>query len=289
MKPCIIMRSRNDMPLIAETLAHLAQQDCAFDLVVFDNASTDGTLDEVKRYTDRIIHVPAGTYVPGRVLNQGMAVSDGEYVVFLNSDCTPQQPSWLRALLDGFTDDQVAAVFSRQIPRPDCYLLYAKDTEDTYGDGHAQQAWRHCFSMASSAIRRSLWRDMPFNEQLHYSEDIEWTWRAKERGYTIRYAPASIVMHSHNYTWRQYYARQYGEGKAEATIFPWTGWQASLLRYSLLPYGRQVLHDWRYCLQRGAFHTALYVPVLRLAHLLGRRAGFRAGVRSTQPIKGDPV
>src|ERR1051326_1298702 len=95
---CVVMRAHNDMPLVAETLRGLAMQRRPFTLVAFDNASTDGTLEEIRKYTGRIHHVPAGAYVPGRVLNQAMAATEGEFVVFLNSDCTPQNDSMLDAL-----------------------------------------------------------------------------------------------------------------------------------------------------------------------------------------------
>ena len=204
--------------------------------MAFDNASTDGTLEEIRKYTDRIHHVPAGAYVPGRVLNQAMAATEGEFVVFLNSDCTPQDDCMLDALLAGFVDDKVAAVFGRQMSRPGCRPLMAKDTEDTYGDGSRQALWRHCFSMAVSAIRRSVWERMPFQEDLQYSEDIDWTWRARRCGYEIRYAAGARVIHSHNYSLRQFYRRHFGEGRAEAHIFEWSPWERSLVRYSLLPY-----------------------------------------------------
>jgi rhamnosyltransferase len=274
------MRSHNDMPLIADTLAMLCRQRHPFDLVVFDNASTDGTAEEIRRYTDRIVHVPAGAYVPGRVLNRGMACAESPYVVFLNADCTPQHEDWLERLLAGFADDRTAAVFGRQMPRPDCHPLYARDTEETFGDGSRQRYWRHCFSMAASAIRKSVWDAMPFDERLQYSEDIDWTWRARRQGYRILYAPDAVALHSHNYTLRQLYRRQYGEGRAEAFIFDWPSWQRSLLRYTILPYGRQVLNDWRYCLKRGAFGAAAYAPLLRLAHMTGRRRGFMDGWRT---------
>ncbi len=194
------MRSYNDMPLISETLNMVSRQTTPFELISLDNESTDGTLREVRKYTDQTVNIPKGAYVPGRVLNQGMKVSRGEFVVFLNSDCTPQNDTWLAEMLAGFTDDNVAAVFGRQIPRPDCHPILAKDTEDTYGDGAKQRYWRHCFSMASSAIRRSVWEEMPFDEDVQYSEDIDWTWRARQKGHEIRYVADSVVMHSHNYT-----------------------------------------------------------------------------------------
>ena len=279
MKTTIVMRSYNDMPVIAETLAMVRRQRQPFELIVFDNDSTDGTRQEVEKVADRVVNVPRGTYVPGRVLNQGMQLSQGEFVVFLNSDCTPQDNNWLEKLLAGFKDEKVAAVFGRQIPRTNCDPLYAKDTEDTFGQGERQKFWKHCFSMASSAIRHSVWKKMPFNETIQYSEDIEWTWRARQCGYEIQYAADSVVMHSHNYTLRQFYKRQFGEGQADAAIFEWENWQRSFMRYSLLPYVRQVSSDLKYCLPRFELQAAVFSPILRMSQMLGRRSGFLAGLK----------
>jgi len=278
-KPWVVMRSRNDMPLIAETLAMLKRQSLAHELIVFDNASTDGTLEEVKKSGARVVEVPAGQYVPGKVLNQGMELTGGELVAFLNSDCTPADERWLACLLQGFDSDRVAAVFGRQRPRLDCQPLLARDTEAAFGDGANQKRWRHCFSMASSAIRRSAWARRRFNERLRYSEDIEWTWRARQDGCEIRYVPDSVAFHSHNYTLRQLWRRYYGEGRAEAVIFDWAPWERSLLRYTILPWGRQTLSDLKYCLGSGRLMWAARAPVVRLAQALGRRAGFRAGLK----------
>lgn len=281
----VVLRAHNDMPLVAETLQKLDTQRTPFLLVAFDNDSTDGTRETISRYTGNIHHVAAGTYVPGRVLNRAMAATEGEFVVFLNSDCTPQNDRMLESLLAGFENDNVAAVFGRQIPRPGCAALLAKDTEDTYGDGARQRYWRHCFSMAVSAIRRSVWEQMPFREDIQYSEDIDWTWNARQLGYEIRYAPDAIVMHSHNYTLRQFYKRHVGEGRAEAAIFDWSPWESSLLRYSLLPFARQVLSDWKYCLTDLQVAAALHSPMLRAAQMAGRRRGF-ASVRRMPKGRG---
>ncbi len=277
----VILRSHNDMPLIADTLAMLARQTHPFHLIALDNSSTDGTLEELKKYTDHIIDIPTGTYVPGPVLNRGMeeAAAYDRYVAFLNSDCTPADENWLEELLKGFTDDSVCAVFGRQMPRPDCKPLFAKDTDDTYGDGSRQKYWRHCFSMASSAIDRTCWEESPFRSDIQYSEDIDWTWRARQRGWKIVYAKDSKVYHSHNYSWKAFRKRHYGEGRAEAVIFPWSKWEQSFLRYSLLPYLRQVKSDWGYAVSHRSPAAFFHSPVIRMAQLLGRRKGFREGLR----------
>jgi rhamnosyltransferase len=276
--PYVVMRSHNDMPIIGETLRMLSRQRSPRRLLVMENASTDGTRQAVDQAGATVIEVPAGHYVPGRVLNQAMEATDGEFVVFLNSDCTPQSEDWLELLLAGFDSPDVGAVFGRQVPRPDCEPLYALDTEATFGDGERQKYWRHCFSMASSAIRRSVWEKMRFDEALQYSEDIDCTWRIRQAGWTVRYVPDAVVMHSHNYTPTQWYRRQFGEGKAEARIFSWTKWQRSFLRYVVLPWGRQVWSDWKHCAERADLGTALYSPYLRAVGAWGRWLGFQQGL-----------
>lgn len=279
--PAVIMRSCNDMPLIAQTLKQLSEQDQKFHLIALDNESTDGTREELARYTDHIVTIKKGTYIPGRVLNRGMKEAEGydQRVVFLNSDCTPYDSSWLSGLLSGFSSPEVAAVFGRQIPREDCRVLFAKDTEDTYGDGSKQQYWKHCFSMASSAIFRPCWEESAFREDIQYSEDIDWTYRARMRGWKILYVKDSIVYHSHNYSFKAFRKRHFGEGKAEAAIFEWSDWERTFLRYSLLPFARQVLNDVRYGVKHHSLEAVFTSPYYRYAQLLGRRAGFKEGIR----------
>ena len=215
-------------------------------------------------------------------VNQFTVVEGGinrrpDVVVFLNSDCTPTDASWLERLLAAGSDPAVAAVFGRQIPRPGCHPIHALDTERAYGDGARHRTWRHFFSMASSAIRRPVWESMPFDEALRYSEDIDWTWRARRAGFQIRYVPEAVVLHSHDYTLRQLYRRHAGEGRADANIFDWSSWERNLVRYSLLPWGRQVLADWRELGAMGQWKAAIEAPVVRAAQMAGRRAGFIEG------------
>lgn len=285
----IVMRAHNDMPLIRETLEMVARQEIPFTLYAFDNASTDGTRELLLEYTDKVFDVPAGTYIPGEVLNRAMMSVDPEspFVVFLNSDCTPLDGRWLRELVAGFSDETIGAVFGRQLPRPGCTPLLAKDTEDTFGDGSRQQYWRHCFSMASSAIRRSCWEDSPFDPTIQYSEDIDWTWRLRQRGYRIQYMKESQVYHSHNYTLSQFRRRHYGEGKAEASIFTWSPWEQNIIRYSILPYLRQVASDISFALRDRQFRSILHAPLLRGAQMIGRRKGFREGIGASQKLKQE--
>jgi rhamnosyltransferase len=278
----IVIRSHNDLPLLQRTLSALTGQDAAFELIAFDNASEDGGFELLEQYAKRVFDVPAGSYVPGRVLNRAMLEASSDIVVFLNADCEPFDSKWLSSLLKPFDNPRVGAAFGRQLPRPDCSPLAAKDTEATYGDGSGQEKWRHCFSMANCAIRRSLWQAVSFSETLSYSEDIAWSWEIRKSGFDIRYVPEACVFHSHNYSNKQWRKRQYGEGRAEATIFTWSAWQRSFLRYSLLPTVRQVGRDVLHCLSNRKWSGLLDIPSYRLAQMLGRREGFLVGLREAE-------
>lgn len=274
------MRSHNDLPVLRDSLRGLAAQATPFTLVSFDNASHDGSRGAVAALADAQYHVPAGQYVPGRVLNDAMRATSADIVVFLNADCVPVDSHWLGRLVEAFDDPTVAAAFSRQRPRTDCDPFQTRDTNATYGNGRLQARWRHCFSMAASAIRRSAWLESPFREDLQYSEDIDWTWRARQRGHRIQYVPTSEVYHSHNYSLAQLYRRHRGEGRADAAIFPWSPWERSLVRYTVLPWMRQVLADWRMALRTRTPRVVAQAPLYRAVQAAGRRAGFRAGWRT---------
>ena len=278
----VVMRSHNDLPVLADTLYGLARQRQAFTLVSFDNASTDGSCEAVELMAATQYHVPAGAYVPGRVLNDAMRATTSDIVVFLNADCVPADEAWLSQLVAAFDDPTVAAAFSCQRPRVDCDPFQTRDTNATYGDGRLQARWKHCFSMAASAIRRSAWLEAPFREDLQYSEDIDWSWRARQRGHRIQYVAGSAVYHSHNYSLAQLYRRHLGEGRAEAAIFEWSAWECSFARYTLLPWMRQVLADWRLALRTGALAVLAQAPVYRAVQAAGRREGFRLGRMSLE-------
>jgi len=275
----IVMRCRNDAQMLPSTLAGLKRQTVPYRLFAMDNASDDGSRELLLEAAYEVVDIPTGRYIPGKVLNEAIRHTTSPIVVFLNSDCEPVNEFWLQRLIDAMDDPKVGAAFGRQMPRPGCFSWFERDTEATFGDGKEQAKWRHCFSMASSVLRRSAWELEPFDEDLVYSEDVELTLRLKNRGFEIRYAPEAQVLHSHNYTWRQYYKRQYGEGKAEAAIMKWSPFQKSWFRYSLFPYIRQVGRDIKYCGSKRRFGDGLKSIFVRTAQLLGRRKGFLDGLR----------
>ena len=268
----IIIRAKNEMPWLKYTLRMLKLQDRQdFELVCVDSGSQDGSWETLQMHKTNVCYqILPEEYIPGKVLNQAISRSRGDIIVFNNADCIPLQRNWLSELVKPLeSDKKVAAVFARQIPRPDAHPLVQKDYERAFGDGQIAAGWRHFFSLASSAVQRELIVKYPFDENIQYSEDIEWSWRMKQMGFYIQYVKDSIVWHSHNYNLAQIKKRYLGEGRAEKTIYQ-DYYQThqedlSFIRSVLFAAGMESFRDFAFLLRTNHLDWVFKAPVYRLA------------------------
>lgn len=275
----IIVRSFNEAWALHETIAAVqAQEYKNWELIVIDSGSTDGSQEIIRRAKPRqFIQIKPEEYNPSRVMNQGMQLARSEYGIFLNADATPQGSDWLRPLARPLLDPDTAAVFGRQIPRPNCQAVYAADYERCFGARRESTRWKHFFSMVSSGLRKDIWSQRGFLEKLQYSEDDEYTRWCRTQGYNVVYCPGAVVMHSHNYTAEQAYRRSFGEGKALAAV--WNGRRGAFNwpRTVLLGWLNDARRDLGYCAAQGRLREVPHAMRIRWRQRLGRLAGFKAG------------
>jgi rhamnosyltransferase len=274
----IVIRSCNDIEYIDKTL-DMIQKQCYqdFELVNVDSGSTDGTFEIVKKYNPNAYQINPKDYIPGKVLNAAVRKCSGEIIVFNNSDCIPQDTSWLENLISPFKDStNTVAVYGNQIPRKDADPLVVKDNTRAFGDGQIASTWFHFFSLATSAVRKSTIEQYPFDPDIQYSEDIEWSYRMKKQGFEIVYAADAIVEHSHNYTLKEVKKRFYNEGLAEGKIY---GLKKSFLIGFILPCMKETVRDTVYLLKKGKILTIpngiIYRVLQRYYAYKGRKDYFR--------------
>lgn len=251
----IVMRSHNDADIVERTLQGIAMQDFRdYELICVDDASDDGTpelLQDAK--PQQLIRLEPGSYVPGKILNHAVSLASGEIIVFNNSDAVPLNRSWLEELIAPLSGNpRCAAAFARQCPRPDALPLVVKDMTRAFGDGSVSSKWKHFFSLASSACSATLLRQYPFDEQLRYSEDTEWSFRIKQHGYSIAYAAKALVEHSHNYSDAGLRRRFYNEGVAERIIY---GNANNWLSGFLCPFIAESCRDMLYLFREHQLHA----------------------------------
>ncbi len=277
----IVMRSFNEAWALRGTLPALrAQELTEWELIVIDSGSSDGSQDLIRAAEPaHFVQIQPQEYNPSRVMNQGMRLARADLVVFLNADATPQGPNWLRPLVDALADPKVAAVYSRQIPRPDCQAVFAHDYDRCFGPRRESAAWDHFFSMVSSGLRRDVWALRGFREDLQFAEDDEYTRWCIQHGYTVRYVPESVAMHSHNYTPPQAYKRAFGDARAFAATYTGKDSDFSWLRTAALGSLQDIRKDIAWCVRNHRTRELLHAAKIRWAQRRGRLDGFRQGWR----------
>ena len=277
----IILRSYNEGWALRETLPALRRQPFQrWELIVIDSGSTDGSVELLRRAEPQhLIQIRPEQYNPSRVMNHGMRLARTEFGIFLNADATPQGHNWLGPLVTALQDVQTAAVFGRQVPRPDCRAVYAHDYERCFGPNRESARWDHFFSMVSSGLRKDIWARRGFLEKFQYSEDDEYTRWCRAQGFKVVYCPESVVMHSHNYSPRQAYRRSFGEARALAGV--WTG---STARFNwrntvLLGWLKDLWRDIAFCARKRRLTELPFTANVRWQQRRAKLAGFRDGWR----------
>ncbi|MBA3685995.1 MAG: glycosyltransferase family 2 protein, partial [Planctomycetes bacterium] len=216
MTVAVIMRSRNSDWVIHQALASLASQRFAsYELLVVDSGSTDRTLAMVAEHRCRLIQIPGARYQPGPVLNDAIAATQADQLVFWNSDCVALHDGVLGMLVDALAGADAA--FARQVPRPDAHGWVRRDYAKSFPGSGEAPPWM-ALSLVCSSMRRSAWIDHPFYAEAWASEDTEWGVWARSSGRRVAYRADALVMHSHNYTCAQLYGRRFVEGEADAFI-----------------------------------------------------------------------
>jgi len=275
----IIMRSFNEAWALRETLPALqAQEYKNWELIVIDSGSTDGSQGLLRSAQPRhFIQISPHEYNPAWVMNYGMKLARSEFGIFLNADATPQGTNWLRPLVEELFDPQVAGVFGRQIPRPECRAVFAHDYERCFGKGRESANWEHFFSMVSSGIRKDIWSQRGFNLRMQYSEDDEYTRWCRAQGYKIVYASESVAMHSHNYTPEQAYKRSFGEARALAAVWAGERPDFNFARTVFLGWLNDARRDLLFCGRKNRLHEWPHALRIRWQQRRARLEGFEAG------------
>lgn len=210
----IIIPTWNSATVIRTCLGHLTQQTFQdFEVVIVDNASSDGSVKDLKEKWSTLI-----IQIENLEVNKGFAVANnigahlarGPWLALLNADAFPA-PDWLEKLLHAAEKNSDFSSFSsRQIQAK------AKDLLDGAGDAYhiTGLAWRRyynksvheygldfkdVFSACPAAAlysRDSFLQAGGFDEDyFSYFEDVDLGFRLRLNGKKCLYVPDAVVHH----------------------------------------------------------------------------------------------
>lgn len=185
------------------------------EIVVVD--ASDGRLDDLRaRFSGiRWISFPSNSQKKPTIAEQrnvGVASSVGEIIVFVDASCVPQ-PGWLQALLAPilYEGEMIVAGSHRSV-----------------GDRGIRDEAMHFVGNGpyigeaptlNLALARSVFdRVGGFDETFAYGSDLDFTWRAVEAGFRIRYVPNAVVAHDWG-NFRREVRRSFQYGQARYRLY----------------------------------------------------------------------
>ena len=132
----------------------------------------------------------------------------------------PLYTDWLNHLLKPFSDPKVCAVYGKQ-RGCDTTKYSEHQIFNKWFPDQSNYSQEHPFlNNANAAIRRKLWKRIPYDETLTGLEDIDWAKRALKLAFKIVYSAEAEVIHVHNEPTVQVFNRYRREAIAMKRIFP---------------------------------------------------------------------
>jgi len=217
----VVIRAYNEGWHIGRLLTGIRRQTVEdIEVILVDSGSTDETVAIAGEFDVKIVRISPAEFTFGRSLNWGVAAASGQFVVNVSAHCYPVYPDWLEWLLVPFEDPNVAVSYGKQrggeTNQYSEHQFFRKYFPDV-----SQPRQGHPYSHnANAAIRRSLWVQQPYNENVTGLEDLAWSSWVQAQGYEIAYVAEAEVVHLHDERPAQVYNRHRREALAMKQILP---------------------------------------------------------------------
>jgi GT2 family glycosyltransferase len=212
-RPTVAVVTWQGKHLLPACLDSLRRQTLPHEVLVVDNASTDGTADLLReRYPEvRVLRLPRNTGFAGG-FQAALDATGSPYLALLNNDAVAE-PEWLARLVEHLdAHPEAAAVSSRMflagtepavLNNTGVVLLQTGYGADR-GLGEPAKAYPEPgevfgFSGGAALLRTAAVRaigGVPVPFFLYY-EDTDVSWRLRSAGWSIRYEPSAVVHHRH--------------------------------------------------------------------------------------------
>jgi glycosyltransferase involved in cell wall biosynthesis len=220
-KCSIVIRAYNEEKHIGRLLKGIARQTLPdVETILVDSGSTDRTVDIAESFGVKIVRITPEEFTFGRSLNMGIEAAQAELVVIGIAHCYPVYPDWLEQLVAPLADEQIAISYGKQrggetnrYSEHQWFRHYFPDAS-VHRQGHS-----YCHN-ANSAIRRSVWQEHQYNENLTGLEDLAWGSWAFEQGHGISYTADAEIIHLHDEGPKTVYNRYRREALAMRQILP---------------------------------------------------------------------
>ena len=207
----VLVSAYNEEAVIARSVLAMLRMDYpAFEVIVVDDGSSDGTLAALQPLMgDPRLRVVRKAVNEGKAmaLNDALPLARGEILMGLDADAEPD-PQMLRYIVPHFDSPRVAAVTGNpRVRNTGSFLARLQAVEFSSIISllrRAQRVWGRIDTVSGvvAALRRSAVVDVGGYSPNMPTEDIELTWKLQKRHYDVRYEPRAICWMTVPQSWR---------------------------------------------------------------------------------------
>ena len=218
MKIAIVILNWNGMELLEKFLPSVVEHSKQASIYVADNASTDDSVETVKRNFSGVKIIQNRVnfgYATG--YNEAIKLIDEDILCFLNND-VEVSPNWLDPIINLFKSENDTAIIQPKIldynkkdyfeyagagggyidkfGYPYCRGRIFNTIEKDEGQYNDVQEIRWS-SGACLFIRKAVFNELGGFDENYFAhmEEIDLCWRAKSKGYKIKFTGSSVVYH----------------------------------------------------------------------------------------------
>ena len=194
------------------------------EIIVIDSESDDGTVEMCRKYDlIKVIEINRKDFDHGGTRNKAVLASLGDIILMLSQDVTPIYSDYIEKLIQPlFKDEKCAACSGRQIAYPNASLTEKLTREFNY---KSQSFSWNKFDMNKLGIKSFFLSDCcaaykkkaiesvaGYKQPCIANEDMILVSKLLNAGYNIAYAADAEVFHSHDYSLKKQYKRNFDIG-----------------------------------------------------------------------------
>ncbi len=204
--------------------------DGSVEIIAIDSGSKDRSLEVLKKYDTEIVRIKPEEFHHSKTRNLGAQKANGDVLVYLTQDALPINHDLLEKLVKPLKNHNIAVSYGRQIANPGAkdvvaffYSYFYPDERRVLVKEMAKNPKKfymdHIYvSDVCSAIKKDVWKDLRFTDDVPMSEDKDFALKVLEAGYEIVYEPGATVYHSHDYSLVSLFKRRFQDGSAFSNI-----------------------------------------------------------------------
>jgi len=217
----VIMPCLNGAATLASQLHALAQQRWSesWELIIADNGSTDGSLELIERFRDRLPRMrvidASGRRSCSYARNMGVRSATADRFAFCDVDDVVM-PGWVAAMGEALAKHEFVAsvVAIDQLNEPWLQKMFQDPGQPPMCFGFLRAA-----SGCGFGVTRGVYETVgEFDESLRRLSDIDYSWRVQLSGVPIHLATSAVVQYRHRGTMRELLRQAYIDGVSELAL-----------------------------------------------------------------------